>query len=94
MRGQRALYLLGEGDAALSEEANGNFMRAYYRTVCDYMLRVVPQLKPRIESFERTEIRRVAKTKGETPTDLSLTHSIANGIRARAVLDPHRGSRF
>jgi hypothetical protein len=60
IRNPRAVALLSEANAALSDEAKREFMRAYYHTLCTRMRNLEPGLGPMITAFERAEIRKLA----------------------------------
>jgi hypothetical protein len=60
IRNPRAVALLSEANAALSDEAKREFMRAYYHTLCTRMRNLEPGLGPTITAFERAEIRKLA----------------------------------
>jgi hypothetical protein len=61
MRSARAIFLLEQSRAALTDEARKNYLRAYYYSVCAEMRRMEPDLKSMINTFEREQIHGLAK---------------------------------
>ena len=61
MRSARAIFLLEQSRAALTDEARKNYLRAYYYSVCAEMRRMEPGLKSMVNAFEREQIRGLAK---------------------------------
>jgi hypothetical protein len=59
-RNARVIDLLKEANAALTDEAKREFLRAYYHTLCTRMRNLKPALGPTITEFERAEIRNLA----------------------------------
>ena len=68
MRSARPIFLLGQSQSALTDEARRNFLRAYYYSVCAEMRRMEPGLKPMINAFEQEQIRALAKGRSSLVT--------------------------
>jgi hypothetical protein len=63
MRNPQVVSLLGEATTALTIEARRNFLRAYFISLCTRMRRMEPGLGGTISSFQREQIRRIARSK-------------------------------
>jgi hypothetical protein len=61
MRNPRATDLLHQANAALTEEARREFMRAYYFTLCTQMRKLEPSLTQAISDYQHLQIRQLAQ---------------------------------
>jgi hypothetical protein len=68
MHHPQVVSLLGEANTALTTEARRNFLRAYFITLCTHMRRIEPELGGSISSFQREQIRRIARSKNLSVT--------------------------
>jgi hypothetical protein len=69
MRHPQVVSLLGEANTALTTEARRNFLRAYFITLCTHMRRIEPGLGGSISTFQREQIRRIARSKNLSVTN-------------------------
>jgi hypothetical protein len=63
LRNPLIVSLLREANQALTIEARRNFLRAYFISLCTRMRRIEPGLGSTIGSFQREQIRRIARSK-------------------------------
>jgi hypothetical protein len=80
MGSSRPIFLLGQSQSALTDEARRNFLRAYYYSVCAEMRRMEPGLKPMINAFEQEQIRALAKGRSQLVT---VAHRSKPGTRKK-----------
>jgi hypothetical protein len=61
MRNPRVTDLLRQANAALTDEARREFMRAYYFTLCTRMRQLEPSLTQAISDYQHLQIRQLAQ---------------------------------